>query len=112
VHWQHLTSARHAESFGEVGKDLSPPGAEVGGLQATTAAILQYLYPLVYNIMVINFVISVLIQAFDAVRLACKEEMSEVRAQRQASTLLHATRYCLCQDARRKGIWSQYMLCS
>lgn len=71
----HLSAA---ESFGRVGTQLNPPMLEVsklGGLQAT---VLKFVFPFVYNIMVINFVISVLIAAFNAVREVTKQEMQEV----------------------------------
>lgn len=51
---------------------------EVSKLGAAQAALLKFVFPLVYNIMVINFVISVLIQAFDAVRAVTKQQMTEV----------------------------------
>lgn len=67
-----------AESFGRVGLHLKPPMRELTPLQGTMAALCKYLFPLVYNIMALNFMISVLIQAFEAVRQAVKAQLAQV----------------------------------
>lgn len=69
-----------AESFSRVGLHLKPPMRELSRLQSVMAALSKYLFPLVYNIMILNFMLSVLIQAFEAVRRAVKSEVAKVCA--------------------------------
>jgi hypothetical protein len=62
-----------AGSFGGISKNINPRHYEVTAFSRVFVSILQYILPFVFNIVTINFVISVLIAQFEVARSAHRQ---------------------------------------